>query len=46
MPVKFDSQETIYTNMQTLLDEGIAQLSLSAGTIKPGTDDLKILDPR
>lgn len=37
---KYDSQETIYANMQTLLDEGIAQLSLAAGTIKPGTDDL------
>ncbi|MGI4020216.1 MAG: SusD/RagB family nutrient-binding outer membrane lipoprotein [Janthinobacterium lividum] len=37
---KYDSQETIYTTMQTLLDDGIAQLSLAPGTIKPTTDDL------
>lgn len=37
---KYDPQETIYSTMQTLLDDGIAQLSLSPGTIKPTTDDL------
>lgn len=37
---KYDSQQSIYTAMQTLLDDGITQLSLAPGTIKPGTDDL------
>lgn len=37
---KYDSQESIYKTMQTLLDDGITQLSSAPGTLKPGTDDL------
>jgi hypothetical protein len=35
----YDTQQTIYTNIQKLLDEGITELGKSEGT-KPGTDDM------
>lgn len=35
----YDTQQTIYTSIQKLLDEGIAELAKNAGT-KPGADDM------
>lgn len=35
----YDSQQTIYTTIQKLLDEAIAELAKNSGT-KPGTDDM------
>jgi hypothetical protein len=35
----YDSQQTVYTTIQKLLDEGIAELAKNSGT-KPGADDM------
>lgn len=37
---KYDSQQSIYVAIQSLLDDAIIQLSTTGGAIKPGTDDL------
>lgn len=37
---KYDSQQSIYTAIQSLLDDAILQLATTGGSIKPGTDDL------
>lgn len=37
--IAYDSQESIYAEIQRLLDEAIKDLNLPAGELKPGTDD-------